>query len=879
MKSFKSQSGQSIILVLIAIASLGFMGVSILDLVRVSREQKAVSANIVAFRSALNSVVDYTIAGVKQRACFDTANWLWTAPGPTCLPGDANSAERLIMNDDTAAAVADFNANNPPALQFLPNPIRIGNIVSPIIPFASFTGNHPLSVALGAVTKTNDVDGIQITITRNEAVNIPQHGRDIQISITASIAGTAILARGTKILTQTSTLSIMPREISQFALVVPQDMHLDLTQAQSGAGDANVSLTGQRNAIYFQSPVFINRDLILPAPAGGVPTKSSVVFSGKIVLGNGHVKQADGTLLTPSVGSSDDRFYDQIKSVSGIMAGVETDNVQDNGLSAFAGLSPAPTLDISNFSGCKIFNAIGSDLSKTREARSLMRKSTYYPVSGAAQIGFTMGLTRGDYFPSWGVYNSALANQLKVIQADNPAWASATTPWPLAPARSATIHAAFARVSVNFNPGTAAAKSYIGYVNGNPASEIRLQPGGPGAAVLHVAVSADTGPVVSPPTTSSAQPNMANVMMQTTGGTATSGQLPPFDVAITPMEVGYFSLKNGRVKNNSFCAEAGCGPSAEQMSLFFSVNPSGIGSASVLNMYVNGSIPSLSATNFSPGSQGIGGFGGFTDAPVQPAEITPDPNGILGSDYASLISTCPTIKQSTRDQSFQPAAWSQSFSESTRLSWNFANPTNIGAAANNPPSLGPAFNFPWGAVSTQNAQVFTSATDNQFVIAATKDVCQVQADATYVSGFLACDVFEVLPRSSVLIIIGTVIAGRLNIDPSAIDSGIIWRSVYHPQSIVDLQQKSILQPYNTATLCNTYSATNPNPIWNPNLSAVDAADAIQCSSVWLRHQAEPFTWTQIDPDCGVASSTVGSVTCRHRPQNFTVHEIGRSGNL
>ena len=861
MRILKSQNGQSIILVLIAIAALGFMTTSILDLIKVSREQKAISANIIGFRSALNSIVDYTIAGVKQRACFDTTNWFWTAAGPACSLDDLANSERLILNDESASALKDYEAVTGGSLP-ITQPFRVQTITSDVIPFSSINPlTHPLGKALGAITRAQGISGFTVSITRNESVTIPQHGRDIQISITARIEGTTVLARGFDALTETSTILVMPREVSQFALIVPQDMRLDATSAQSAQGDANINGSAG-GMINFMSPVFINRDLYLP-PTG---TTNPVIFSGKVVLGQGSVKQAGGTLLTPSLGGSADKYYDQIPGVTGIMAGVETDGSADAGLNAFAGNAPPAVFDAAPFTACQKFSKVMSDLKLTKDARTVIQQSPSGPFAGAKQIYFTMGLTQGDVFPAWGIYNptSLASKQLTIKQADTQRW---PPPSPVGSPPNGQL-SPIARITVKF---VSPARTYTGYVPGGCAGgcNLTLQPGLPNTPWLKIGV--DLAAPINVPPGSSPQPNAATVSMLTNSGAV--NHLSDFSVSIATMDLSYFAEASTRILSSTFCS--GCTSTSEQTVLNFDVRTDP--ATGFLNLQVNGAPAALNSGSWSHGAAGS-----------RPAYFDTDPSAaetlLLGTDYAALIGACPTITQSKRDQSFPTANWgagASPFTDSTRVSWNFANPTNTGALANQAPANPPTFNNAW-VPGDNKVQIFDATTspavNGTFYFDSIKDVCQVRADATIVAGFLACDVFEILPRTLPLTIIGTVIAGRLNIDPTAIASGIVWRSIYHPQSIIDLQSAYILHPYNLAVTCNTFSATNLTPIWNPNLTTADEADAIQCSPVWLRHQAEPFTWSQVDPDCGVVSGQ-GSVSCQHRPRNFIVHEIGRSSNL
>jgi hypothetical protein len=244
-----------------------------------------------------------------------------------------------------------------------------------------------------------------------------------------------------------------------------------------------------------------------------------------------------------------------------------------------------------------------------------------------------------------------------------------------------------------------------------------------------------------------------------------------------------------------------------------------------------------------------------TDIPIP---SLPDEN----EDYQSLVKSCLSNSGGSNGIAFKSIGWNSPFVSTTRHSWHFApNPipdTPDGAYNNIPVS-------PGTPVVMANGTFYVNSIVNQ---------CIVPNTTTVASGFMTCDQLIIQPRSQPLLMIGTFIVNKAVIDPSAVSSGITFRSIYHPQAASDLTAQGVLRNKDGSPC----TSPMPFPIWWPTLSNVQYDSFRKCSVVSLRDKANPFTWTAVNPDCGVVAGQT-MVQCQKHPINYILNEISRTSEL
>ena len=203
---------------------------------------------------------------------------------------------------------------------------------------------------------------------------------------------------------------------------------------------------------------------------------------------------------------------------------------------------------------------------------------------------------------------------------------------------------------------------------------------------------------------------------------------------------------------------------------------------------------------------------------------------------------------------FEPQDWEEdilgeetatSFTPQTRLSWSFTEALND------------------SATETELMIQANSEGAGGFYIKSIVNKCTVAANVSFIAGFFGCDKFEILHRTTPLEIIGTVLTSSLEIDDSALEQGITWSSIYHSDSYDKLIKHKILE--------------RP-PLGHANRnSARDIEDLViteRTNVKFLRDRADPFTWTTVDPDCGILKDDSKS-TCKRQIRRFYVIEYKR----
>jgi hypothetical protein len=166
-----------------------------------------------------------------------------------------------------------------------------------------------------------------------------------------------------------------------------------------------------------------------------------------------------------------------------------------------------------------------------------------------------------------------------------------------------------------------------------------------------------------------------------------------------------------------------------------------------------------------------------------------------------------------------------------------------------------------------------AAGQGKFHVVSRVGSCLIKSDADHVSGFFVCRKLKIEARTKPLKIIGTFIVEGLEIDPMALTSGIRWASIYNAQSTYLLRNWGILKPQKTMT-CGALGS----PIWHLNPSLIETANFSKCNTLSLREKADPFTWTAVDPDCGLLPGK-GNTVCKNRLVKAVVQELSRETDL
>ncbi|WP_347356638.1 hypothetical protein [Bdellovibrio sp.] len=338
------------------------------------KQQVVKTNNMVKLRFAMNSTLDYVIFGVRQKYCFTDDNLLLNSPVDQCNLAHQGSVERLIMSVEQENFIRQLIANGTKVGPVDKNNIRLPQI-NRYVQVNAVTASHPLFPVLsslkdvktdGAVVK---VDGVSVTLKRDDSPYLPRSGREVYMRITVALKtgpkATEPIRVGSIPLVLSSSVVIYPREVGSFALLVPNDLHLDKSWDYGvPRGDAALHVFSNRaelsgsQGLVFQSPVFVNRNIHLPVDDASEKASpdtirySPVTFADRVYLGNGWVYSNNKMYSPRSSGGNLDRFWSDARTFGGFLKGIENDGGLDLGLSYFAKLMTGNPPDPSFMKKC-----------------------------------------------------------------------------------------------------------------------------------------------------------------------------------------------------------------------------------------------------------------------------------------------------------------------------------------------------------------------------------------------------------------------------------------------------------------------------------------------------------------------------------------------
>jgi hypothetical protein len=257
---------------------------------------------------------------------------------------------------------------------------------------------------------------------------------------------------------------------------------------------------------------------------------------------------------------------------------------------------------------------------------------------------------------------------------------------------------------------------------------------------------------------------------------------------------------------------------------------------------------------------------------------------------------------------------SSNYAANSPYSWNFKPPSVykpkqlanvpvrnvviIGRDANGADALSLAdFN---DSAGNQNAEIFNTTDSGTVGIFSMADTCTIFPHVSLFAGFLTCKTLHIKgPRTTNLTIRGTAIVNNLVVDPSAFSkgAGIIWSSLFDSRALADLvapqanQGMPVLNHNHSACSLTADIYAPQTPVLWASYSPADSSQSFlsmdqiarlnDCSLASLTQNADPFSWSQVDPVCGIPvtsgpSPDYSSCKNAYLPKRLEVFEIQRS---
>ena len=362
-----------------------------------SQLRKDINANL-----ALRSITDYIKYGIRKGWCFDSQ--LLPELPQNCVNNFANqfSTTRVMMPPSYAKTLEELGQTH--AAEF---PDLVGKKANDFI-LPSFSikldlnnltmaATHPLYRVL-TNTRNPLVKGVNIKVSRISNMTLPVNGDEVYVEILAEFTGrdgktvrTGIevmgddnqtTATGKQFLREVSRFVSNPRELNSFALILPGSMYLGKSLAPvPGHGDMAIP-EGSTNDVgmVFNSPVFVNQNIFMENSGSYTPA----TFNDVVIIGNGKIKQHDGTDFKIGEALGVKRYWTDLKTFGGFMRGIDSDGKGDAGLSVLNGVSDSTTLNNDIIEFCINIVRAQGDLKVTNDARLVGE-----PVSGSVTNDLT----------------------------------------------------------------------------------------------------------------------------------------------------------------------------------------------------------------------------------------------------------------------------------------------------------------------------------------------------------------------------------------------------------------------------------------------------------------------------------------------------------
>ncbi len=945
LKSVRNTAGNVLLQILVATAVMSTSFYFLTNYVIGQKEQAGKTINVVNLRFALNSAMDYVIFGVRQKYCFTNDTLLLNDSPDKCNLQHSGSIERLIMSAEQENFIRQLVANGQSV-----GPVDVNNIalakIERYIRVSDASALHPLFPVLknlrmvkGEDGKPVAIDGISVEIIRDNSAYLPKAGREVYLQLKVSLKtdkAAEPLKIGRTVMSLGSQLVIYPREVGSFALLVPNDLHLDTTwDAGMSPGDisihkfSNRKELGNGQGLVFQSPVFVNRNIHLPLDQGsgeeniGDTQYAAVTFADRVYLGNGWV-MSNGNRYSPrSTGGLQDRYWADARTFGGFLKGIENDGGSDKGLDYFK-VGPGGSVS-SSLSDSLALMKLCTEQAMNNASRDNLFKSELgakLTDSSTDNFDYRAFLSRGNEFlaqtnalkiktDNWGNGKVEVANSLvlggnavvnlrigvadKYAEVQLPAkgYAKVTVPvgsdqlrskyenaQKLAEDKLAAEKAKYDDLLKDLGNAQANLKSKNDELDAEESKPVKPKTG------------ADPKVDYQDPAVISALESEISTLKSQIKD-LTDNKIPTQSSAVNLATSNVDAAKGdyGNYMNvvaNPPVIEV---TTTRYKSFFGYVAPDKIN----VNFTVKNSKNFLSADGIlvAPvvGIQAYDG-GYYQSNPIEPSSVNSNLLGYLNFKFNGS----KTALEAPYSVSRKPAESAVGLTESDV---DYGSLSQQCIDARNSVSTQSFGGAGWGtdfSASTRISWNFAGGTtvgkdpgldelilkdmtrsNASFQVRSIVGKCVIESTAEFVTGFFTCDLLEIKARSAPLRIIGTVIAGKMRIHPDALKAGITWSTIYSPQATQELRAAGILKPLNGSRKCDD---KNADPIWHPIPSVQQVSDRMSCNAISLRAAADPFQWTSVDPDCGLMpGSTSSNTTCKRRLVRFYVVEQSREGGL
>lgn len=803
-KSVKNTKG-SALLFLLPISGIMMLGLlALLNLSGSARFQVVVFQNQVRYHELIESVLDYTQFGMKSRWCFTPA---LTKENPeSCNLGHPGSIDSMLLSQQSLQSIKDYLIQNskPIVLPTVRDEMKFNFRLEYV------STEHPIYRAIKNLSQEAVKDvAVEVLIQRKSGELYPRRGTEALFQVRVTLSTTGFFFKKNSQIYGQSMVLVSPRELGFFSLIVPRNMDLNAANSVSAVGDFNIKPNITGKGIRFESPIFINHDIILPSSSA----KGSAHFSAPIVVG-GRVLESAGSAHKPlSNGGPEQTYYHQLPQLTGLAEGIEFEEEPDLGLDRYINSTVTGAQADDMMLACRELNITELDLGRTSQSDLLVKQID----KGSDFVDFEIALTGNNHFVEQRFFP-------RKEKGNGGSWIE-----------FGTRDASFRLKTTIFFRMKGHLESVQRYVTLSLGRESNYSGEMTTGRTLNIKVSPiyDRGVL---------QLHRIRIRASVEDTFATTEEIH-FDAEA--YDLGYFAGANRRLDKNGNPLPAMTSSGHSRVARFEYKKTPGI--------------PTSSFELATPKNYEVQGY--FkSDSDHHDMTIHPYPMDEFSAAKLNFGQFKEACQQKTAgvNTSFGSLPWDQDqiFLESTRNSWNFAEPSmeQVGQY----PAVGPEF-------------VMNSSA---FFIRGIVSSCRIPSTVNFVAGFLVCDQLTIDARTTPLLVVGTLIVGKVQAADSAIANGITFRSIYHEDSISELRDRGLLKKFD-GTTCPVLDV---EPIWHPELSVVDTYNLLNCGASGLRQKADPFRWTQVLPECGAVPGAA-SVICLRKPRRLTLLELSRKVDL
>ena len=339
------------------------------------KSQQVETDEFIIFKESIHSVLKFTLFGIERKWCFRDR---WSFNTKCDSLNDDKSTERILFGETELASLRKFKQDNPDAVcgtcteenckKCLNLPSDLSKIklekFSETFTSAELKNKAQFALSRYFATYASDsssqikINSLTLTVSRpTEGHQVRGNEKYVKIEAVASFT-----ERGeAKTYKVDWTLSLFPRELNMFSLILAKDMYFYKTTAASRApADQNAdkcipsesestsfasipqAQKSSHKGFVFQSPVFVNGNLHFKTPSDSSSDKfTPVYFMDRLYLGKGELLYDSNTPFTPKkAGKLMNHENLNIGSLKGVLL-----EDSDKGLEVFSGQEACESRD------------------------------------------------------------------------------------------------------------------------------------------------------------------------------------------------------------------------------------------------------------------------------------------------------------------------------------------------------------------------------------------------------------------------------------------------------------------------------------------------------------------------------------------------------